>query len=117
MFQSFVIDYCHVSEQHVIASSDGRHAAKSSYRECRAASGRAYSFFDVYLSRDDEDQGYDRAPTVMIREVIPHQASVIWDNPNQLSIYYPAGAVVEAPYVRTFTIDIVSHPEPDSSTK
>jgi len=102
---------CDDSEQKTIASQDGLHTVKSLRRVCGAGVERPYSHFNVYISTGNDNKGYEYAPIVFLRDIEPHQASVVWDNPDQLSVYYPATAGVDEAYARIFGVNIVLHPQ------
>ena len=116
-FRNFAGGNCDDSEQQIIPSSDGRHTVKIFHRVCGAGTERPYSFFDVYISTGNDNKGYEYAPIVMLRNIAPHQTSVVWDSPSQLSVYFPNSAGVDDAYARTFGVNIVLHPQSAVDTK
>ena len=116
-FRNFAGGNCDDSEQQIIASPDGSHSVRSFHRVCGAGSERPFSFFDVYISTGNPNKGYEYAPIVMLRNIGPHQASVVWDNPAQLSVYFPESAGVDDAYARTFGVNIILHPQPSTPAK
>jgi hypothetical protein len=116
-FKNFAGGNCDDSEQQIIPSSDGRHTVKSFHRVCGAGTERPYSFFEVYISTGNPNKGYEYAPIVGLRNIAPHQASVVWDSPSQLSVYFPNSAGVDDAYAKTFGVNIVLHPQSTVETK
>lgn len=116
-FKNFSGANCDDSEQQTIASPDGKHSVKSFHRVCGAGLERPYSYFVVDISTGNDNKGYEYTPIVGLRDIAPHEASVVWDSPDQLSVYYPATAGVDDAYARTFGVNIVLHPKPSTEAK
>jgi hypothetical protein len=110
-FKNFAGGNCDDSEQQLLPSPDGKHTIKSFHRVCGAGEERPYSFFDVYISTGNPNKGYEYAPIVMLRNIGPHQATVAWDSPDQLSVHFPDTAQVDDAYAKTFGVNITLHPD------
>ena len=102
---------CTDTEQEFINSPGGKHTAKTYHRVCDSDGKQLYSGYSVFLSTGNPNSGYEYTRIVGIRDVAPHQVSVRWDGPDQLSVSYPSRAKLEDVYATVLGVNVTMRPQ------
>jgi hypothetical protein len=108
--ENFAGGNCTDTEQEILASPGGKHTAKTYHRVCGSDGQQLYSGYSVFLSTGNPNKGYEYTPIVGIKDVAPHQVSVAWDGPDQLSVSYPLTAKLEDVYATVLGVMVVMEP-------
>jgi hypothetical protein len=96
---------CTDTDEHVVASPDGKRTAKFFHSNCGP-----YTFESVYLSTGNPNPGYEYVQIFELKNVAIGETSVTWRGPEEVAIDFPATAELGDAYAKVLGVQVTLHP-------